>query len=109
MGAWAGGVFEFRGGAAVLDHSLAMESRERFARDVVHTFATQARLVCDISDSNCWAQSGRTHGRRFAIFKQAVIYFISRKYETKMTASVLIFHLIFQCLSPFNCCLSVVL
>ena len=76
MGTWAGGVFKFRGGAAMLDHSLAMESRERFARDVVHSFATQARLVCDISDSNCWAQSGCIHGRRHSTFKQGVIYFI---------------------------------
>ena len=64
---------------------LPVKSR-RLANDVFKTFATHSALVHDISDTDCWAQSGTTHGHAFAIFN---------KQEHKLVEKLLcIFHFI---------------
>ena len=34
------------------------------------TFVTHAGPVCDVTDTDCWAQNGSTHGRVFMSFKR---------------------------------------
>ena len=43
-------------GAAVLVRSLPTKSRKGVARDVFDPFATQARLVHDVTETDCWAR-----------------------------------------------------
>ena len=49
---------------------FASEKQKRLVSDVFHTFATRVSLIYDVTDTDCWAQNGSTHGRVFAIFKQ---------------------------------------
>ena len=53
----------------MLVRSLPTKSRKRLVRDVFDTFATHARLVYDVTDTDYWAQNGSTHGRVLATFK----------------------------------------
>ena len=56
-------------GAAMLVCSWPTKSRKRLAHNVFDAFATQARLVHDISDKDCWAQNSSICGHVFATFK----------------------------------------
>ena len=56
-------------GAATLVCSLPMKSRKRLAHNVFDAFATQASLVHDITDKDCWAQNSSICGHVFATFK----------------------------------------
>ena len=56
-------------GPARLVHSLPMKSRKRVTCDLFHMTATHASLVYDITDTDCWAQKGSTHGHVFKTFK----------------------------------------
>ena len=49
----------------MLAQSLPTKSRKRLAHDLFATFATHAGLVHDITDTDCWAQNGSTHGHVF--------------------------------------------
>ena len=49
--------------------SLPTKSRKRLAHNVFDAFATQASLVHDISDKDCWAQNSSICGH-VATFKQ---------------------------------------
>ena len=59
-----------RQGTAIFVRSLPTKSRKRLARDVFDTFTTHAGLVHDVTNTDCRAQNGSTHGRVFATFIQ---------------------------------------
>ena len=42
---------------------LPMKGRKRLAREAFDIFATHSGLVHDVTDTDCWAQNSRTHGR----------------------------------------------
>ena len=56
----------------MLAPSLPRKSTERLARDVFDTF-TFSVYIYDITDTDCWAHSGITHSRVFALFKRRVL------------------------------------
>ena len=39
-----------------------MKSRKKWACDVFATVASHVNLVHDVTDTDCWAQNGSTHG-----------------------------------------------
>ena len=45
---------------------------EGWAGDVVDTFTTHASLVYDVTDTDCRAQNGSTHGRVFCDFQTSL-------------------------------------
>ena len=58
----------------MLVRSLASNSRKRLPHDVFDTFAANAGLVYDVTDTaDCWTPNGSTHSCVFAIFKRRII------------------------------------
>ena len=53
--------------------SLQMKSRKRLARDVLHSFASHSSPVHDVTNIDCWAQNGSTHGRVFETYKRGFL------------------------------------
>ena len=49
---------------------LQMKSRKRMSHDVFDTFTPHSGLVHDVTNTDCWAQNGSTHGRVLATFKR---------------------------------------
>ena len=54
------------------DSCLEMESRKRFACDVLHNFATHSSIVYDLTDTDCWSENGSTHGRVYYGFQMSI-------------------------------------
>ena len=48
---------------------LTNESKKSWVPEVIDTFAIQSSLAYDVTDTDCWAQNGSTHGRHFKTFK----------------------------------------
>ena len=55
------------------------EQSEGWAGDVFGTFTTHTSLVYDVTNTDCRAQNGCTHGRVFAIFKRRCLTNAKRK------------------------------
>ena len=47
--------------------------RKRLIRDVFYTFATPAGPLCDVTDTDCWAQNGSTHGSILPTFRRGFL------------------------------------
>ena len=56
--------------AAMVVRSLPVNIIERLARDAFDTYATHAGLGYDVTETDCRAQNGSTHGRVFATLKR---------------------------------------
>jgi len=50
-------------------HSLPQRNRKGLARDLSDNFATNVGLLCDVTDTDCWAHRGSTCGCVFAAFE----------------------------------------
>ena len=57
--------------ALVCSFPVAMKRRETLAHHIpiCNTFATHSGFVHDVTDTDCWAQNGSTHGHVSATFK----------------------------------------
>ena len=54
------------------DSCLEMESRKRFACDVLHNFVTHSSIVYDVTDTDCWSENGSTHCRVYYGFEMSI-------------------------------------
>ena len=65
------------------DSCLEMESRKRFACDVLHNFTTHSSIVYDVTDTDCLSENGSTHGRVYYGFQMSI--FNKEKSNKKQT------------------------
>ena len=65
---------------AMLIRSTPKKSRKMLLSDACDTFATHASMVHNVTDIDCWAQNGSTHGHVFATFQHR---FLTKKKKRK--------------------------
>ena len=83
-------------GTAMLVHSLsktklpfrALMSKKRLAHNIFNTFASHVSLICDITDTDCWAQNDSSHGHVFTTFKHWFLATRMRNREIKLKTAV---------------------
>ena len=74
-------------GRSSVGYVLISEEEKTLTRDVFDTFATHSSHVHDVTDTDCWAQTGSTYGRIFATLRGR---FIARA-DIKVKTAVFLF------------------